>query len=247
MADKKNNNILLIVLIILGVLLAGYLLAKSGILTGWASRANQPQCMNGIDDDSDGKIDYPNDPGCLSKKDTTETNPNVQCDDGVDNDGDGRADINDPGCASSTDTSELNPSIECDDAKDNDNDTKIDLSDTGCSSLIDNDETNCGDGICEGGETQFTCSADCGLPPTNNTNSTNSTIMNTCFDTDGGFNKNLKGTVSGSFNNANYTHTDFCITSTDLAEYYCSVNKAYSINITCAANSTTMCSDGACI
>jgi len=53
---------------------------------------------------------------------------------------------------------------ECNDGLDNDGDVDVDLSDSGCSSLTDNDETNCGDGICEGGETSVTCSPDCTSP-----------------------------------------------------------------------------------
>ncbi len=35
----------------------------------------KPACSNGTDDDGDGKIDYPNDPGCDSPADTDETDP----------------------------------------------------------------------------------------------------------------------------------------------------------------------------
>jgi glutamine amidotransferase-like uncharacterized protein len=89
-----------------------------------------PACSDGIDNDNDGQVDYPNDPGCLSAQDTSELNPSVECDDGIDNDGDGH----------------------------------IDMADSGCSSLTGNDETNCGDGICEGGENWQTCSSDCAAP-----------------------------------------------------------------------------------
>jgi hypothetical protein len=34
----------------------------------------KPQCSNGFDDDSDGKIDYPADSGCTSKNDKSEYN-----------------------------------------------------------------------------------------------------------------------------------------------------------------------------
>lgn len=45
------------------------------VQTDWAaSVAPSPQCSNGIDDDSDGKIDYPADSGCTSASDTDETN-----------------------------------------------------------------------------------------------------------------------------------------------------------------------------
>ncbi|MDQ3370082.1 MAG: hypothetical protein M3680_32090 [Myxococcota bacterium] len=54
-----------------------------------------PVCNDGLDDDGDGKIDYPNDPGCSTPGDDTETDscpgvgPNCpECGDGVDNDAD---------------------------------------------------------------------------------------------------------------------------------------------------------------
>jgi len=45
------------------------------------------------------------------------------------------------------------PIIECSDGVDNDGDGQIDSDDGGCDNPDDTDETNCGDGICEGGET----------------------------------------------------------------------------------------------
>ncbi len=67
---------------------------------------SNPQCSNGLDDDGDGKIDYPADPGCSSANDTDETDI-AQCSDGIDNDGDGKIDYPaDPGCSSSADNNE---------------------------------------------------------------------------------------------------------------------------------------------
>ncbi len=57
-----------------------------------------PQCSDGIDNDNDGAMDFPNDFSCSSASDNDETLPKSQCQDGIDNDGDGRVDINDPGC-----------------------------------------------------------------------------------------------------------------------------------------------------
>ena len=42
----------------------------------------------------------------------------------------------------------------------------IDLSDLGCLDRKDNDESNCGDNVCEGGESSSTCTQDCGMPVT---------------------------------------------------------------------------------
>ena len=51
---------------------------------------------------------------------------------------------------------------ECNDSLDNDGDGQTDYpNDAGCSSSSDDDETNCGDTVCEGGETCSTCSDDC--------------------------------------------------------------------------------------
>lgn len=68
-------------------------------------------CADKLDNDKDGKIDYPNDPGCSSATDNDETDPPLAaCTDGIDNDGDGKIDYPaDPGCTSATDTDESNP------------------------------------------------------------------------------------------------------------------------------------------
>jgi hypothetical protein len=70
------------------------------------------QCADGIDNDGDGLIDYPQDPGCDSARDNDETDPPppaAQCADGIDNDGDGKIDLADPGCVNSTDNDETDP------------------------------------------------------------------------------------------------------------------------------------------
>ena len=53
-------------------------------------------CSDGIDNDGDGLIDFPEDPGCPFE---TETEEDPECDDGLDNDGDGRVDFDDPECS----------------------------------------------------------------------------------------------------------------------------------------------------
>jgi len=69
------------------------------------------QCDDGLDNDGDGLIDYPADPGCSSTSDDDETDPlPTECNDGVDNDGDGLIDFGvDPGCASWEDDDETDP------------------------------------------------------------------------------------------------------------------------------------------
>jgi len=73
----------------------------------------KPVCRDGLDDDGDGKIDYPLDPGCNNPDDATEDDdcpngPNCpDCSDGVDNDGDGKIDYpSDTSCKAASDASE---------------------------------------------------------------------------------------------------------------------------------------------
>jgi uncharacterized protein YkwD len=75
-------------------------------------------CSNGADDDGDGKVDYPADPGCTSSTDNDEYNaptppppppPSYACSNGADDDGDGKVDYPaDPGCTGPTDSNEYN-------------------------------------------------------------------------------------------------------------------------------------------
>jgi hypothetical protein len=61
--------------------------------------ASVPACNDGIDQDGDGRIDHPDDPGCADPLDPFETSDAPACDDGLDNDGDGLIDADDPDCA----------------------------------------------------------------------------------------------------------------------------------------------------
>ncbi len=83
---------------------------------GTTKVCSKPVCDDGYDDDMDGKIDYPNDPGCTTPDDSDESDscpgagPNCpECGDGVDNDGDGASDFGTNGdatCKSAADSSE---------------------------------------------------------------------------------------------------------------------------------------------
>jgi hypothetical protein len=142
-----------------------------------------PQCRDGIDNDGDGKIDFPNDPGCDSPDDNSETdgpptpggNGPPQCSDELDNDGDGRTDFpNDPGCESPQDDNEVDgpPAPECSDGMDNDGDGRTDFpSDPGCENRDDDDEENndqpeCSDGVDNDadGTTDFPADRGCKSP-----------------------------------------------------------------------------------
>lgn len=112
-------------------------------------------CNDGIDNETtpDGKIDYPQDPGCTSKADTDEFDappPPAACADTIDNDNDGKIDFGtgagfDPGCTSATDTDEFDSASapKCSNTLDDDSDGLIDYpNDPGCTSTTDNDEFN---------------------------------------------------------------------------------------------------------
>ena len=66
-----------------------------------------PKCSDGVDNDGDGLVDYPNDPGCIAPNvdDETDDCPSgphcPQCGNGIDDDMNGRTDYpNDMSCSS---------------------------------------------------------------------------------------------------------------------------------------------------
>jgi hypothetical protein len=118
---------------------------------------DQPSaCDDGLDDDEDGRADFPADPGCATADDPSELDPLVAppCADGEDNDGDGRIDFDqdgdgvvdpedDPGCLSASGDSELHVVLpQCADGVDNDGDQLTDLADPQCYGQNDTDEAN---------------------------------------------------------------------------------------------------------
>lgn len=75
-------------------------------------------CGDAQDNDADGKVDFPNDPGCTGPVDADEADPppvpapvRARCSDGVDNDGDGKVDGGDPGCAAAADDDETDGTV----------------------------------------------------------------------------------------------------------------------------------------
>ncbi|MBA3460417.1 MAG: hypothetical protein H0T46_10680 [Deltaproteobacteria bacterium] len=80
-----------------------------------------PKCSDGVDNDSDGKIDYPADPGCVAPQQDDEADDCPtgtscpQCGNGVDDDGNGSTDYpNDPGCTAAADPFEfVNNPVAC--------------------------------------------------------------------------------------------------------------------------------------
>lgn len=94
-------------------------------------------CADGLDNDRDGLIDFPDDPGCEDESDDDELDlPEApDCDDRVDNDADGLIDSADPDCNTRLDPSESgdNPTRACNNALDDDDDGLIDFPfDPGC-------------------------------------------------------------------------------------------------------------------
>ena len=102
---------------------------------GWVAVLAAPACSNGLDDDGDGLVDHPDDPGCVSPLDASEQ---PECSDAIDNDGDGLVDFpQDSGCATPDGPREGG---ECMDGIDNDGDGAIDMADVGCGAPNDASE-----------------------------------------------------------------------------------------------------------
>src|SRR5690606_16355056 len=80
------------------VVIVGSGINPDGQREGWVAVLSPTACNDGDDDDGDGLVDYPDDPGCTAPGDRSE---GPDCADGLDNDGDGLVDFPaDPGCAS---------------------------------------------------------------------------------------------------------------------------------------------------
>lgn len=143
------------------LLLSALVVSVAACGGGGATTGHKAQCNDGKDNDGDGKIDFPDDPGCTSAEDDSEdTQPAPQCSDGRDNDGDGKIDFPaDPGCFApnqddETDDCPSGPSCpQCSNGKDDDMNGATDYpADPGCSSASDTDEYTdnpqaCGPGI----------------------------------------------------------------------------------------------------
>ena len=88
----------------------------------------RPECSDEVENDGDGHIDFPNDPGCKSAEDLSEA---ADCNDGLDNDGDGLADYGvDPGCRNRREWVSEDPA--CDNHVDDDGDGLVDGADPAC-------------------------------------------------------------------------------------------------------------------
>ncbi|MBL8299159.1 MAG: putative Ig domain-containing protein [Rhodanobacteraceae bacterium] len=125
------------------------------------------QCGDGIDNDGDGLIDFPADPGCRSANDVLEA---PACSDGIDNDSDLLVDFPaDPQCSTAHDITE-DAIVACDDAVDNDGDGLIDFpADPQCGFPNDNTENfgQCDNGIDDDGDGLIDFPADPGCTARN--------------------------------------------------------------------------------
>ncbi|MCA9525454.1 MAG: hypothetical protein KC549_04045 [Myxococcales bacterium] len=104
-------------------------------------------CSDGLDNDRDGRVDFPDDPGCVDAADDDEADPvpRPQCADGLDNDEDGERDLADPDCTGPGDPSEsgMNPVTVCHNQLDDDGDGLIDFPfDPGCFAAGHNSEAD---------------------------------------------------------------------------------------------------------
>lgn len=102
------------------------------------------QCANGLDDDGDAYVDYPNDPDCTSASDAEDVwNPPPAP---PPPDGGGGSPPPPPPPPGGGGSSPPPAVAACADGADNDGDGFVDASDPGCSSASDNDETHTIDG-----------------------------------------------------------------------------------------------------
>src|SRR3989344_69418 len=104
---KSENSKKILVSIILAILFIFLFISSRSFSP--SSFAFLTECNDGKDNDNDGWVDYPKDPGCTSSEDTSEIAIIIYtvCKDGKDNDLDGLIDYpNDPTCTSYNEISE---------------------------------------------------------------------------------------------------------------------------------------------
>ncbi|MGI9096970.1 MAG: hypothetical protein ACR2H2_00460 [Solirubrobacteraceae bacterium] len=156
-----------------------------------------PQCANNIDDDNDGKIDFPFDSQCRAATDVQEAGGAVRvCSNGQNLDGDGKKFPADPGCASAWDPTEVDPVPlpACADGIDNDGDGKIDFQvalpgrpDPGCSWAAETSEvdTACSDTFDNDNDGQIDFPIDFGCSNVNDADEVDPPQCNDGRDNDG--------------------------------------------------------------
>jgi hypothetical protein len=105
---SKTLNIIAVVLLLLSTESLLFQLKVVAKEINVSITVDDTACFDGVDNDSDGKIDFPDDPGCSSNLDDDETDIIFPaCSDNTDNDGDGKIDFpDDLGCDSASDDDE---------------------------------------------------------------------------------------------------------------------------------------------
>ena len=119
-------------------------LASTAVTDGLGPDCGGPsQCANGLDDDGDAYVDYPNDPDCTSASDAE----NVWNSPPPPPPGGGGGSPPPPPPPDGGGGSSPPPTVAaCSDGRDNDGDGFVDAADPGCTSTSDNDETHSIDG-----------------------------------------------------------------------------------------------------
>ena len=131
-----------------------FLSIQTSINTSNATPPVSYQCSDGLDNDMDGYVDYPQDISCTSINDTTEDSfDSAECNDFIDNDEDGLTDMFDPNCSSSIDNTEYPQNFyQCNNGIDDDGDGYIDYpDDPSCTFWNDNLESPA-DGTTQSGD-----------------------------------------------------------------------------------------------
>ena len=135
--------------LVCGGLFATVALVLASCAGGSDGDDDNPACDDGVDNDGDELIDYPDDPGCQSATDDDESDVEVAaCNDGIDNDGDDLIDYpDDPGCFVPYDDDESDDCPDgvncpaCANGIDDDGDGRIDYgADPGCTWAGDDSE-----------------------------------------------------------------------------------------------------------
>jgi len=103
---------------------------------------------------------------------------------------------------------------------------------------------SCGSGVCYSG-TSAILQQDC----VSGQSCSNGQCVweNSCSDSDGGIIPETFGNVTGYSNQSYYNYNDYCLSNTTILEFSCVGNNFYNSGLSCAGNSTSICSNGRCI
>lgn len=225
--QNKNFGFFFTVLVVFLFVFA--LISFGGDFTGNAikrSPAPKPQCNDKIDNDVDSTIDYggfktyPPDTDCSSAQDNTECR--IACN-----------------TASNCGTNGFGASYCFNDDKYADYTTYNCNSPGTCGAyctnninptLLEDCQATNPNGYCQGGQ----C-----------VNPSNTTVPNSCTETDTGQDLGVQGTTTGYLSGFSYSKTDYCLTTSSVKEYWCVGDLSYEQNFNCPSGTT--CISGACV